>query len=72
MSDNFNPKQLDFIICNAGAYIMCLNSNGDWVSDEAWDHKVTVHWDKQLVLRTLTRMTMNRAQKISSEAVRSE
>eukprot|EP00892_Ulva_mutabilis_P007983 jgi/Ulvmu1/5557/UM023_0093.1 len=54
------PTDLDFIVCNCGAYIMYVDMDGNWKADEAWEAKGLYRWDKKLVMRTLTRMQMNR------------
>jgi hypothetical protein len=50
------PADLDFLVCNCGAYILYRSASGageeaQWFADEAWEAKVMHHWDKQLVVR---------------------
>jgi hypothetical protein len=42
---------LDFIVCNCGAYIMYMDSEGQWQADEAWEEQALHRWDKKLVVR---------------------
>lgn len=42
---------LDFIVCNCGAYIMYADMDGNWRADEAWEAKAMYRWDKKLVVR---------------------
>lgn len=44
---------LDFIVCNCGAYIMYVDSEGNWKADEAWEAKAMYRWDKKLVVRCM-------------------
>jgi hypothetical protein len=53
---NVNPSELDFLVCNCGAYILYASTNGEWVTDEAWEEKVVHRWDKKLVVRWLALM----------------
>lgn len=42
---------LDFIVCSCGAYIMYIDTEGNWKADEAWEAKAMYRWDKKLVVR---------------------
>lgn len=67
-SGGFDIARLDFVVCNAGAYIMSVHADGKhWVSDEAWEANVGAYWDKQLVKRTLVRMTIQNSRSNNKE-----
>jgi hypothetical protein len=51
-AEGLNPVDLDFLVCNCGAYIFYMSTDGVWIADETWEAKVSYRWDKKLVVRT--------------------